>query len=73
MADCELLKGCVFFNDKIKVSDALGEMYKQRFCLGDNSECARYTVFKALGRENVPADLFPNMFKRANKIIADKK
>jgi len=72
MAECELLKGCIFFNDKMKVSDELAEMYKQRFCLGDNSKCARYTVFKKLGRENVPADLFPNMFERAKKIMAGK-
>ena len=72
MAECELLKGCIFFNDKMKVSDALGEMYKRRFCLGENSECARYMVFKKLGRENVPSDLFPNMFERVKKIIAGK-
>jgi len=68
-----LLKGCIFFNDKMKVSDALGEMYKQRFCLGVNSKCARYMVFKKLGRENVPSDLFPNMFDRAKRILAGKK
>ncbi|MBN1161991.1 MAG: hypothetical protein JXA17_08595 [Dehalococcoidales bacterium] len=70
MAECELLKGCIFFNDKMKVSDALGEMYKRRFCLKDNSQCARYMVYKALGREKVPIDLFPNMFERAKKVIA---
>ncbi len=73
MAECELLKGCIFFNDKMKDSDALAEMYKRRFCLGDNTECARYTVFKALGRENIPADLFPNMFERAKKILAENQ
>ncbi|OGN98375.1 MAG: hypothetical protein A2Y89_04725 [Chloroflexi bacterium RBG_13_51_18] len=72
MAECELLKGCIFFNDKMKVSDALGEMYKRRFCLGSNSECARYMVFKKLGRENVPPDLFPNMYDRAKRILAGK-
>ena len=72
MAECELLKGCIFFNDRMKVSVELTEMYKRRFCLGNNSECARYTVFKTLGRENVPVDLFPNMFERVKKIIAEK-
>ena len=31
-----------------------------KYCKGDNSGCARYMVFKALGREEVPLDLYPN-------------
>ena len=72
MAECECLKGCIFFNDKMKEAVALGEMYKQKFCLGDNSECARYVIFKKLGKENVPGDLFPNMYERAKKILASQ-
>lgn len=70
MAECELLKGCPFFNDKMDPEKGTGAMYKNKYCLGDNSNCARYMVFKKLGREKVPANLYPNMHDRARKILA---
>ena len=70
MADCELLKGCLFFNDKIHNMPTLAEQFKEKYCRGDNSNCARYMTCKALGREKVPPDLFPNQLERAKGIIA---
>jgi hypothetical protein len=70
MADCELLEGCVFFNDKMANMPATAELYKDQYCRENNLECARYVVFKALGREKVPLDLFPNMKEKAQEIIA---
>ena len=70
MADCELLKGCLFFNDKMPEETGLGALYKKNYCQGDNSKCARFVVAKALGREKVPTNLYPNMLERANEIIA---
>ena len=70
MSDCECLKGCPFFNDNMKDNDGLGAMYKQKYCRGNNEECARYQVFKALGKPSVPADLYPNMNRRAQAILA---
>ncbi len=69
MADCELLKGCLFFNDKMSIESGLGAMYKKNFCQSDNSKCARYMVAKAMGREKVPTSLYPNMTDRAKEII----
>lgn len=71
MADCELLKGCLFFNDKMKEDSGMGAIYKNKYCLGDNSECARYMVASTLGREKVPITLYPNMVEKANAIIAE--
>jgi hypothetical protein len=42
---------------------------KDKYCHGDNTHCARYMVFKALGREKVPADLFPVQVYRVDDII----
>lgn len=70
MADCDLLKGCLFFNDKMPMESGVGSLYKQRFCQGDNSKCARYTIATSLGREKVPHDLYPNMDEKAKEIIA---
>jgi hypothetical protein len=73
MADCELLADCPFFNDKMPTTDGLGAMYKNQYCVGDNSRCARYLIFRKLGRPAVPADLYPNMLKRANEILMGKQ
>lgn len=70
MADCELLAGCVFFNDKLDNMPGLAEIYKDRYCRKDNSQCARYVVAQALGREKVPLNLYPNQMPRAKEIIA---
>ncbi len=69
MAECECLKGCLFFNDKMKKMKGVGTIYKQNYCKGDNSKCARYMVFKALGKTGVPANLYPNQYDEANEIL----
>ena len=70
MADCECLPGCPFFNDKMDADKGLGQIYKKKYCLGDNTDCARHMVFKKLGREKVPANPFPNMQDRARDILS---
>jgi hypothetical protein len=70
MANCELLAGCIFFNDNMSNYPAAADFLKSKYCVGDNHECARYVVFKALGRERVPTDLFPNDIGRANALIS---
>jgi len=70
MDKCECINGCPFFNDKMSDSSGLGSMYKRKYCLGNYSNCARYMVFKKLGKPMVPADLYPNMRDRAEQIIA---
>jgi hypothetical protein len=73
MADCEFLKGCIFFNDKMATKPATAELFKTIYCRGDFARCARYLVVKAIGREQVPKDLYPNDAERAEKIIAEAK
>ncbi|WP_028315597.1 hypothetical protein [Desulfatibacillum aliphaticivorans] len=71
MADCECLAGCPFFNSKMASSmTAVAQSMKKRLCQGDNTNCARYQVFKKLGKPKVPADLIPNQTDRAAQIIA---
>lgn len=70
MAKCECLAGCPFFNNKMKETEGLGALYKEKYCLGDNSKCARYMIFKKLGKPAVPENLYPNMIDRANKILS---
>jgi hypothetical protein len=73
MADCECLPGCLFFNDKMADSTGLGKIYKKKYCQGDNSKCARYMVFKKLGKQMVPPDLYPNMIEQAQGLLAGNR
>ena len=69
MATCECLSGCIFFNDRMASMPVLAERWKQKFCLGDHAVCARHQVLAALGRGNVPPDLYPNQADRARQLM----
>ena len=73
MPDCEKINSCPFFTDKMPDDSGLGAMYKKTYCKGDNSNCARYVALKALGPDNVPLSLYPNMIEDAKKMIQAKK
>lgn len=68
---CENLEGCIFYNDKMDIESGLGKMYKQRYCEGDKTQCARYIIATNIGKQKVPADLYPNMHDRAKKILEE--
>ena len=70
MAECELLAGCIFFNDKMANKPGTAELMKARFCKADHRTCARFMVFEKLGRPSVPPDLFPNQVDRAQLILS---
>lgn len=67
--DCIKLKTCLFFNDKLPMEHGLGGIYKKKYCLGDNTRCARYIVVEKLGPDHVPDNLFPSMIDLAYQII----
>ncbi|EKD27565.1 MAG: hypothetical protein ACD_79C00672G0002 [uncultured bacterium] len=71
MPECELIKDCPFFNDKIKMGPGVTEAIKNKYCIIDNSACARFMIYKAAGRSKVPFDLFPNNPEVAEKIIKE--
>lgn len=69
MANCPMIEGCAFFNDRMKDMPATSGIYKRNYCQGDNSNCARFLVRQALGPEHVPTDLFPNQRERAEELL----
>ncbi|MBN1648272.1 MAG: hypothetical protein JW874_09580 [Spirochaetales bacterium] len=73
MADCECLPGCPFFNDRMGSKPATADLYKMQYCKSDFETCARYMVFKALGKPAVPGDLYPNQKDRATEILQNAK
>jgi len=70
MANCELMAGCLFFNDKMQDTQGVGALYKKKYCLGDNLDCARYMIAMSLGRTAVPENLYPNMTDKASTMIS---
>ncbi len=68
--DCESLATCPFFNGRMKGNVTTTAMMKAKYCRGDRTACARYSVSKALGKDKVPTDLFPNQTERAKALIA---
>jgi hypothetical protein len=69
--ECENLNNCLFYMDKLPIDKGLGELQKEKYCEGDKTLCAIYKVASAIGEENVPKDLCPNMICRANKAIEE--
>ncbi|MBI5804613.1 hypothetical protein HZA73_01055 [candidate division TA06 bacterium] len=72
MPDCECLAACPFFNDKMANMPSMAGIYKNKYCKDDFESCARYIVFKTLGKGTVPADLFPNQLSRAEELVKGK-
>jgi hypothetical protein len=70
MPECELMRGCSFFNDQMAELPGLTCILKQRFCRESFERCARFQVRKALGIDGVPADLYPPQLLRAGRLIA---
>jgi hypothetical protein len=69
MSKCELTATCIFFNDQMAGMPSTAAVYKKMHCENDFDACGRYMIFKAIGRENVPKDLFPNQGDRARDVI----
>ena len=70
---CECLPDCLFFNDKMVDIQLITDIMKTRYCKGEHWECARFIIFKARGKESVPANLYPHETYRAYSIIKEKE
>ncbi|MDA8122440.1 MAG: hypothetical protein M0Z38_07740 [Deltaproteobacteria bacterium] len=73
MPVCELLPTCPFFNEEMTNMPVSMSYVKESYCAKDNSLCARYIVYSALGREKVPANLYPTEIMRAKRLISTGK
>ena len=73
MAVCEKLEKCPFYQGKMSMDSGIGSMYKQKYCEGDKTTCARYMVATTVGPDFVTMNLYPNMTEQAKKIIAENQ
>jgi hypothetical protein len=60
MACCDLQPNCYFYNDTLSHLPQRAYFFRDKYCNGDFSECARYIIFKAYGHDKVPRYLCPN-------------
>ena len=84
MADCDKIGNCRFVIDRMQSMPALAELFRRRLCKGDNSECARYQLYKFLHNSRyevnedmeekiaiLSSNLFPNELERLKQIIPE--
>jgi hypothetical protein len=67
MAECERLRTCPFFTDRMENMPNVSEVMKRTYCLGDKTLCARYQL--GVVGVAVPADLFPQDAARMREIL----
>lgn len=60
MDDCPLKEDCLFYQGKMKVTEEFFELYKQGYCCGDFSKCAKYYLVEKLDLDHVPPDIYPD-------------
>ena len=72
MPDCPSLLKCPFFNDTMTTKPATADIIKKSYCRGDNSQCARWMVASALGKEAVPSNLYPSQADQARELLKRK-
>ncbi|MFX1274147.1 MAG: hypothetical protein ACFFAT_03805 [Promethearchaeota archaeon] len=73
MVECNNLKKCPFFNDKMVKMPATSVLFKAKYCNSGFKECARFVMANIVGSSEVPQDLFPNQHERVNKLIFELK
>ena len=64
MPRCAFADDCAFFTADVGYSPELNRSMKIRFCLTDNTGCARLAAIELVGRESVPDDLLPTEEQR---------
>ena len=70
---CEKFEKCPFYQGKMDCEKGIGALYRKNYCEGDKTKCARYIVSTQCGPEFVNNNLYPNMDKKAQEILAENK
>jgi hypothetical protein len=70
MNGCDRIAMCAFYNDELAALPAAAELYKQRYCRGDSSSCARRRIVEVFGVECVPPELYPTDSLYADTLLA---
>ena len=69
MVECNKLRECPFFNDKMANMPATSVLFKAKYCNSGFNECARFVMSNIVDISEVPPDLFPNQHERVNQLL----
>lgn len=72
MAECEYRVECHFFIQEVGYSPEMQRMMREKYCLTDNTECARLAAMDHLDLDEIPDDLIPTDFEQLEQLIAEK-
>lgn len=72
MATCVWTEECVFFSEEVGFSPDLNAAMRQRFCLGDNTGCARLEALAVLPLDEIPDDLLPTDNERLQRLVEER-
>jgi len=70
MAACSYKSVCGFYLKRVPVSDGLHTANVQKYCAGQCSSCAIYSVISKSSFLKVPRDLKPSQTFRVHEILA---
>lgn len=73
MAECEKAQACLYSNYRLPLDLEQSEKYAEEYCFGNWDACARLKVCKAIGKPNVPLDMYPDQHELADILIKSIK
>jgi len=72
MPQCELMASCAFLAERASFLPMAARAVMARYCMENHEHCARYMVYKVLGAERVPDQLYPGEIEDAWKLILER-
>ncbi len=69
MSRCEWLEKCLLFFDTMETMPNMAKVIKEKYCLMNNSRCARFIVFSKIDGDSVPLNLFPHQYDKVKPIL----
>lgn len=74
MGKCEFSENCAIFELSAIVNNTNAQKrFRENFCNGNESKCARHLVWTTLGKEYVPVLMLPHQREWANQLLSDQK
>lgn len=71
MTDCPRISICPYYAQQLAKNPVMAEELRSRYCLSNYLACARYSVAKGLGSDQVPDTLHPNQHSEARRILGE--
>ena len=71
MGQCEIIEECPFYQGELADKGVDVDELKEKYCRNNSLNCARYMIVQSVGKEHMPADLYPHEKAVAYGVIAE--